>query len=265
MKHKLQVAYALSHGVQRSTAVSRIILGLTLACAVTATSAIARENHFQAGPHQTTLIELYTSEGCSSCPPAERWLSKFSADPRLWQAIVPLAFHVDYWDELGWPDPFARASHSDRQRQLAAGGAVSSVYTPGFVVDGAVWRGWFHGVDLAVSTPEVGELEVVLADSALTIRWHPRASGAACDAHIALLGGGIEREIAHGENAGRRLRHDFVVLAHVRASLAPRAGGFEQTLGLPQAANAAPRHALAVWVEDATTRRPLQATGGWLD
>ena len=67
----------------------------------------AGDKTFESGPQRTHLLELFTSEGCSSCPPAEAWLSKLKADPRLWKDFVPLAFHVDYWDHLGWRDPFA--------------------------------------------------------------------------------------------------------------------------------------------------------------
>ena len=68
------------------------------------------------GPACASLLELYTSEGCSSCPPAEAWLSNLTTDARLWTDVVPVAFHVDYWDYLGWDDVFACADFSERQR-----------------------------------------------------------------------------------------------------------------------------------------------------
>ena len=67
----------------------------------------------RSGEHVTPVIELYTSEGCSSCPPADRWLSSLPVEP----AVVPLAFHVDYWDSLGWPDRFARPEFTRRQHE----------------------------------------------------------------------------------------------------------------------------------------------------
>ncbi len=63
--------------------------------------------HLASGDTRVNLLELYTSEGCSSCPPADRWLSGLRQDPRLWRQLVPVAFHVDYWDGIGWPDRFA--------------------------------------------------------------------------------------------------------------------------------------------------------------
>src|ERR1043166_1377606 len=79
-------------------------------------SAVAGELSFQSSEQRTPLIELYTSEGCSSCPPAEAWLSKLKTEAGLWKDFVPVAFHVDYWDHLGWRDRFASAVFTERQR-----------------------------------------------------------------------------------------------------------------------------------------------------
>jgi len=75
---------------------------------------------FRSRESQTALLELYTSEGCSSCPPAEVGWSKLKTSAGLWLDFVPIAFHVDYWDDLGWPDPFATPTASKRQRAYAA-------------------------------------------------------------------------------------------------------------------------------------------------
>src|SRR5512140_2722359 len=96
----------------------------------------------QSGPAQTTLLELFTSEGCNSCPPAERWLTSLKASPGLWKEFVPVAFHVDYWDRTGWRDPWSSQAFSDRQRAYAASWNNKSVYTPGFVLDGTECRDW---------------------------------------------------------------------------------------------------------------------------
>src|SRR5438270_83142 len=90
----------------------------------------------------THLLELFTSEGCSSCPPAEAWLGRLKSDDRLWQDFVPIAFHVDYWDRLGWKDRFAQSEWTQRQRAYANKWGSSSVYTPGFVLDGREWQDW---------------------------------------------------------------------------------------------------------------------------
>jgi hypothetical protein len=105
----------------------------------------AETTTFESGETQTSLIELFTSEGCSSCPPAEKWLSAFNSNPDLWKKVVPVAFHVDYWNHLGWCDRFSKPEFTLRQQQYAAGWGGDSVYTPGFVVNGREWRDWFSG------------------------------------------------------------------------------------------------------------------------
>ena len=109
----------------------------------------AAETTLESGPRKTRLLELFTSEGCSSCPPAETWLSKLKEERGLWRDFVPLAFHVDYWDRLGWRDPFASKAWTQRQYAYSARWKISSVYTPGFVLDGREWRN--NGVPTADS------------------------------------------------------------------------------------------------------------------
>ena len=94
----------------------------------------SRATTFESPETQASLIELYTSEGCSSCPPAEARLTKLRDNPGLWSQFVPVAFHVDYWDKLGWPDRFASGVFTRRQYQYAARWGGSSVYTPEFVL-----------------------------------------------------------------------------------------------------------------------------------
>ncbi|MCP5161451.1 MAG: DUF1223 domain-containing protein, partial [Hahellaceae bacterium] len=102
----------------------------------------ANEVTFQSEAKQTALLELFTSEGCSSCPPADAWLSTLQHDPRLWRDFIPVAFHVDYWDRLGWKDTLASPAYSHRQQVYQQQKLTSGVYTPGFVLAGEEWRGW---------------------------------------------------------------------------------------------------------------------------
>src|SRR5258708_16412944 len=88
---------------------------------------------FESGPAQVTLLELYTSEGCSSCPPAEAWLSTLSQNAQLWRAVVPVAFHVDYWDNLGWKDGFSSREFTPRQRLSAPSWGSASSSPPPFL------------------------------------------------------------------------------------------------------------------------------------
>ncbi|MFN2476505.1 MAG: DUF1223 domain-containing protein, partial [Chthoniobacterales bacterium] len=93
---------------------------LAAAALAPASDARAADKMFESGPNKTRLLELFTSEGCSSCPPAEAWLSQLKDDARLWHDFVPLAFHVDYWDRLGWRDPFASKAWTARQYDYSA-------------------------------------------------------------------------------------------------------------------------------------------------
>src|SRR5208282_1119235 len=88
---------------------------------------------------------LYTSEGCSSCPPAEAWLSGLQDSPRLWKDFAPVAFHVDYWNYLGWKDAWSDAAFSERQWTFAQRWQSKSIYTPEFVFNGREWHNWFAG------------------------------------------------------------------------------------------------------------------------
>src|SRR6202020_1540486 len=77
------------------------------------------ETTFQSGPQRVALLEVYTSEGCSSCPPAESWLSELKGSQGLWNEFVPVAFHVDYWNNLGWKDRFSDKQYTERKKSYA--------------------------------------------------------------------------------------------------------------------------------------------------
>src|SRR5690349_5159728 len=105
-----------------------------IACLFWATQLGATTLSLESGPRKTHLLELFTSEGCSSCPPAEAWISGLKNDARLWRDFVPVTFHVDYWDRLGWRDPLASKEWTARQYEYSERWRRSGVYTPGFVL-----------------------------------------------------------------------------------------------------------------------------------
>lgn len=215
---------------------------------------------FSSGENRTHLLELYSSEGCSSCPPAEKWLGELRAEPGLWRDFVPVAFHVIYWDRLGWADRFARKEFTARQYAYASRWSSDSVYTPGFVLDGAEWRKNSGQHPPPVSAEKAGILSVEYTDSG-ECRVNFTAPGD-YEVQVALLGGGIVSRVRGGENEGRTLRHEFVALALKTARLE---AGAAQVM-LPAAArDGVSRTALAVWVTRRGELTPLQATGGWLD
>ena len=114
------------------------------------------------GDTRTAVVELYTSEGCSSCPPADRWLSKLVEIPKDELDVLALSFHVDYWDYLGWRDRFADPRYSARQRRYAQQRAVRIVYTPAIIVNGQGWRPGLFSKRPTRASERSGTLEVVL-------------------------------------------------------------------------------------------------------
>lgn len=215
---------------------------------------------------QIALLELYTSEGCSSCPPADRWLSKLKNNPKLWQQIVPVAFHVDYWDYIGWPDRFAIPEYSQRQRAHALNWGNGRVYTPGLVHNGNEWYGWFNDRTLPTTqSNNIGSLELNIADQQLQAAFSPlKRIDSALDLHIAVLGFDLVTQVKAGENHGRELRHDFVVLGYQRVPLTSTDAGYKTEISLPTPKQTAPRQAIAAWVSSEHDPRPIQAVGGWL-
>src|SRR3954453_328644 len=221
---------------------------------------------FESGETQNMLIELFTSEGCSSCPPAEKWLSALKSNQDLWKKIVPLAFHVDYWDRLGWRDRFAKPEFTARQQRYAAAWGGDSVYTPGFVVNGKEWRSWFVGNVIPASSIKVGVFRLSLAAGGkLSARYIPEAKqprGLALN--VALLGNNLESDVRRGENSGRKLRHDFVVLQLANSEMTNQGNLWTGTVLLSSGAETDKATALAAWLKSGETAPPIQATGGWL-
>jgi len=166
--------------------------------------------------HTVALVELYTSQGCSSCPPADRWLSKLDASDR----VVPLALHVGYWDYIGWKDPFARREFNERQRWLASLNGNRAVYTPGVFVQGHETPRWSdaRGFDTAVRAingqPARARIELSARIDGGVVE--ARASVSAVDARqpqvlLALVQSGNTTKVNAGENRGETLTNDHVV------------------------------------------------------
>jgi hypothetical protein len=109
------------------------------------------ETVFESPAESVRLIELFTSEGCNSCPPVDAWLSGLRTSDGLWSRYVPVAFHVTYWDSLGWSDRFGQQKF-DALHESTAAHAMAPVYTPGVFVSGREWRAW-RRAPLAVNDP----------------------------------------------------------------------------------------------------------------
>jgi hypothetical protein len=210
------------------------------------------------------LIELYTSEGCSSCPPADQFLGNFLNNPNLWTDFVPLAFHVDYWDYLGWKDPFAQTKFKDQQYSYRRNGNIKSVYTPGWLVDGKEWRGFFQSRKLPTNTQKSGGLLQAILNNKiknqeLKVSYQPPQEQNKLTAHVAVIGFDQYSEVTAGENRGRSFLHQFVVLHHQ----SKQQESYDWQFTLPSLQEKQ-RYALAVWITTAN-KAPLQATANWIE
>src|SRR5467141_2387066 len=175
------------------------------------------------GPRTTALVELYTSEGCDSCPAADHWLSSLFGRGFKPDQVVPVGLHVDCWDYIGWKDPFARGEFSGRQRKLAQMKRPVIVYTPQVLLQGRDFPRWADGefstqvkrinsrpararISLAIRAlgPDAihAELSAMLIDPA-------ERNNAAV--YLAAYENKLASDVVAGENRGKRLEHDFVV------------------------------------------------------
>lgn len=191
-----------------------VLTALLWAGALTPPAAQAATCTATSGATRLSLLELYTSEGCSSCPPADRWFSQL---PAVGSGVVPLAFHVDYWDQLGWKDPYAQAAFSQRQR--ARNSRLGWVYTPQVMRDGQDVRDWSQGVTVAVNPPPPARVRLTLALTQAPQRIEVQVESRSTDAttpqagevYLALTENRLSSSVTAGENARTTLRHDHVV------------------------------------------------------
>jgi len=196
-----------------ATFVVTLLQGLTLNAA---------ECRVESGKNRTALLELYTSEGCSSCPPADKWLSQLTKLGIGTDKLIPLSLHVDYWNYIGWKDPYSAAEYTQRQRQVAQRNRLRSIYTPQMVFNGRDYRGW-RGKNIKKLLNEVNAWP---AAAKITVNWQPRSDknitatiasellgkkDASSKLFVALYENNLVSNVTAGENDGRSLQHDYVV------------------------------------------------------
>ena len=241
----------------------QLLLSLVYTMLLVSPLAGAEDLRFSSGSGQTVLIELFTSEGCNSCPPAEAYLNQFTTNPLLWKKFIPVAFHVDYWDYLGWKDRYAHPAHTQRQHQYAQQRSVRTVYTPAFIVNGQGWRPSSSSGEPGGGGAPAGVLTVDLKGNQLGATFKPEnAAAKTLQLNIAVLGMGLSTRIQNGENAGRHSPHEFVVLA--RKQMSSDNGHWRGVTPVPEQDWGAQRLALVAWVNLPGDLTPLQATGGYL-
>ena len=219
-------------------------------------SALAQQNTCvaQSAATLTPVIELYTSEGCSSCPPADQWLSTLKAAQAKGQ-VVAQSFHVNYWDYIGWKDPYAAPVHTTRQRAISAANRLDGIYTPQFVRNGQTVRDYAKvGNDtipalaqIALAQPAKDSFEAAIT---------PKDDKASWSAYYTVTEHNHTSRVTAGENKGETLAHDFVVRQYVPL------GNYSGTQKLKintLAGNANNPRQINVVVTDSKTGRPLQA------
>ena len=220
------------------------------------------------GLKTAALVELYTSEGCSSCPPADQQLRRVRQvlDPTA--EVVPLALHVGYWDYIGWKDPYAQAAFGERQSWLVRSNRRNTVYTPQFFVSGTELRSWQGGLRDKVrqvnAQPAAAAIRVqasIASNGALALNAEATARSAAEPAvlYLALAESGLASKVTRGENNGVTLAHDHVVREWIGpVRLTGGAARVQRDIPLPAAWSRA-RLEVVAFVQDQRTGSVLQA------
>lgn len=206
------------------------------------------------GDRLTPVIELYTSEGCSSCPPADHWLSSLKGKP-----VVAQAFHVAYWDYIGWKDRFASPAFVSRQKDVAAVNGLNGIYTPQLVRNGHDWRNWRQaGQGIDFTAPARAAITLQSGESAnnYEARVTPTATAGEWTAYWTVTEHGHSSRVKAGENSGEYLKHDFVVRQYTPVGRYQGA----QTLKF-YSIPAQPEHPrqINLIISDVQTGEPLQA------
>lgn len=196
---------------------------LTALCAIVfASNALAQPQcSAVSGPQTNALVELYTSEGCSSCPPADQWLTHLKTQGNQLGNIVPMALHVDYWDFIGWKDNFAHPAFAKRQREMAVSGHARGVYTPQIAINGQDSRSWvsesrFKSEIASINRmPAKAEIRLVVNSTtpkSLQVSTSIKTAEAGpLVYYLALQENNLQSTVNAGENRGEMLHHDYVV------------------------------------------------------
>jgi len=224
----------------------------------------------KSGPHTNALVELYTSEGCSSCPPADKRLSALPSGEYGPGRLVPISLHVDYWDYIGWKEPFAQPRFSERQSWLVRANGHKTVFTPHFFVSGTEVRDWQADLNdelkRVTAQPPRADIHVrAEAGDPGTLSVTASATAARPDEKlglfVALTEDKLTSSVSAGENRGVTLSHDHVVREWI-GPIAFRAGraGVTQSVPIRASWNSA-RLGIAAFVQDLRTGQVLQAAG----
>jgi len=253
----------------------KIITSGLLAMAIFGQQQVSAET-FNSGVESVALVELFSSEGCHSCPPAEKKLNELVGSSQLFKKFVPVAFHVDYWDRLGWKDSFATPEYTARQYTLLSEGGRSGPYTPNFIIAGNEWKGFFrgHSIESGVDSfakNAIGNLKIDYQSSdslhKVNAVFSPEQVGL-IDKNkplvlsVAPLGMGLQSDVKRGENSNKQLHHEFVALDWQKVAMTFEDNQWVATLSLPKETHQA--QAISAWVSHRHSLLPIQAVGGYI-
>lgn len=222
----------------------------------------------ESGRDRVQVIELFSSESCSSCPPADEWVSHLKDKSELWKKFVPVVFHVDYWNYLDWKDEFSSHAMTQRQIDLAhrwtSGGG--GVYTPAFIVNGKEWPDWRNftnhtlppqneksNITLSIYQKTKNSYQVVVQGQKTNQKYTVR---------IARLGFDVTTNVRSGENSGKLLKHNFLVINWDSQNVSDKKTEVEFSFNDTNVKIS--KFAIAAWIEEDGNPTPLQATGAYL-
>lgn len=185
----------------------------------------ATECSVKSPQQRVALLELYTSEGCSSCPPADKWLGELKSRGIGAEQVLPLSMHVDYWNYIGWKDPYSGPQYTQRQREIAYRNRLRTIYTPQLVLNGQDYRGWRRqnikalleelnkrpaaaDIGLQWTKPVHGSDSV---DVTIMTKLAEGESASGATLFLAVYENALVSKVEAGENDGRVLTHDYVV------------------------------------------------------
>jgi len=260
--------------IRKTASMVALLTALTFA-SVSAVAAQPGSCSADSGTQRVAVVELFTSQGCSSCPPTDRYVSELPAKGLASDRLIVLAMHVDYWNRLGWRDPFSQAAFTERQREISGRKKAGYLYTPQLVLDGQDHPQRRSGDDLPGKVAAINRqaaqarisIEAVRVGNGLQVSAQTRLSPAAAAnasslrSFVAVYENGVSTVVRTGENAGKTLKNDFIVRSLSGpgpAGSATEAG--RVNLNWPLAADARSERLVAVaFVQNIVTGEVLQA------
>ena len=217
------------------------------------------------GPRRPVLLELFTSEGCSSCPPADRLLETFDrTQPVSGADLIVLSEHVDYWNRLGWTDPFSSALFTERQRDYVTRFHLDGAYTPQLVVDGQkdvvgsderAARSAILKAETQTKSPI--DLKAQRSGADVKVKLGVAAAARGTNIYVALADDYAQSQVTRGENSGHTLRHVAVVRTLLLAGKTDVQGAFTTDLTLPWRGGNSGAWRVVVFLQDAVSKQIL--------